>query len=59
MNEREQAGAPVFTKEQLLGSIRYSGVEKDVLRALLPEGAAATHEQAAQLLRQFQSTEVR
>ena len=59
MSEREQAGAPVFTKEQILRSTRYSGVEKDVLRALLPEGASATHERAAQLLRQFQTTEVR
>ncbi len=59
MNERENAGAPVFAKAQLLASTRYSGVEKDVLRALLPDGASATHEQAARLLRQFQNMEVR
>lgn len=59
MKIREKAEGSTFTKAQLLASKRYSGVEKDVLRALLSDEEPITHERAARLLQQFHQTEVR
>ncbi|WP_309119203.1 hypothetical protein [Paenibacillus sp.] len=59
MNERKKAESPEFAKAELLASKRYTGVDKDVLRAMLPDHELVSHERAARLLQQFKQTEVR
>lgn len=45
--------AAAYSKDRLLRSTRYSHHEKDVLAAVLQDGQAYTHEQAAQAVADF------
>ncbi|MNE69406.1 hypothetical protein D3C80_1651260 [compost metagenome] len=56
--DNKAAGA-AYTKEQLLQSKKYSAAQKDVLRAVLKDGQAYTHKQAAQELHTFLNEEAR
>jgi len=48
-----------YTKEQILGSQRFSNVHKDILDALLVESQQYTIEQAEKLVKDFEKKEAR
>ncbi|SYX84610.1 hypothetical protein [Paenibacillus alvei] len=53
------ATATTYTKEQIMGSQRYSSVQKDVLGALLDEEHQYTVEQAEKIIKDFEKKEAR
>ncbi|EJW14723.1 hypothetical protein [Paenibacillus alvei] len=53
------AAATTYTKEQILGSQRFSNVHKDILGALLDGSQQYTVEQAEKLIKDFEKKEAR
>ncbi|WP_158081707.1 hypothetical protein [Paenibacillus selenitireducens] len=53
------AAVTTYTKEQVLGSQRFSNVQKDILGALLGGDQECTLEQAEKLIQEFEKKEVR
>jgi hypothetical protein len=49
----EVAQDPTYTKEQFIGSQRFTGAQKDVLNALLVDGESYTDTQVIKLINDF------
>ncbi len=50
-----QAEEPIFTKQQYLESTMYSGIEKDILSALLKDGKMYTKTEVKKILDDFKN----
>lgn len=51
--------APVYTKQQFLGSKRYASAQKDVLSALLKDDETYTTDQVTTLIADFMRKEAK
>lgn len=58
MAKNETAGAPAFTREQLLASKRYAN-QRDLIKALLVSGKLYTFAQVDGLIEKFKKGKVR
>lgn len=54
-----KTAATTYTKEQILGSQRFSNVQKDILGALLDGEQQYTLEQADKIIKDFEKKEAR
>jgi len=62
LNEKdavEKSNNSGFTKDQLLRSTKYTPQQRDILRAVLIDGKAYTHDQAKAAMNQFLKKEAR
>ncbi|MDR6883792.1 hypothetical protein [Bacillus sp. 3255] len=56
--EESTTAAPTFSKDQFLNSKSYTGLQKDVIRAVLDAGVMYTREQVDAIIDQFNRKEV-
>jgi len=55
---RKQSEEATYTKKQIVQSTRFTPIQRDVLTALLDNGATYTVAEANQILKQFTTKEV-
>ncbi|MCY9658119.1 hypothetical protein P5G65_04875 [Paenibacillus chondroitinus] len=58
MATKEKSNQPEFTKEQFLISKSYTGLEKDIFRALLDDNKTYTKDQVREIADDFVRKEV-